>query len=537
MSTWAERLSQRKNGKTPLSSVSTPLYAREELTPLYRRPEQTSRLLHLANDCWEWIASFLTYGDVVQLASTCFFLHCELEGRDSVWEQQLRYFHTDMLDLRGGSLLATDLAFPGTVSSPTEDMVANNASFRSGSKGRAGTRSGGALFPSSLRKLREVVSLYRLDARREWHFRDISALDADPKGDGGTKVFTMAVTLGAPVRSSDAARTAVQAAMSSDQLEQLAYLQRQQHLHQQQQQQQQQEGGTEGPPPLFVTLLRPVRRQTVHRRGLSGSTRGSSPTPPPPPPRAMTEEEEVQYVLRLSACEAGLATPPAMPYMSAPTPASSSAPLPPPDEELTVEELLTLLDHMRRSTVASSEFALDDTTEDADPLFLFALTETIRCAREHRDKRWCQVPATPSPGEPQAPQEQQQQQRHARAPRLPPARRMLNRFRGKLIEVTADEAQGVCVYLGLPGVLHDFVAFWSGRQTRFFLSPDLSGDGAVCLLVMDPVRMLVVAGEEGGGAELQRRRQQQAHDGDGEEEVPWGHGYNAQYNYEPELQW
>lgn len=136
----------------------------------------------LPYDLWEFITCFLLYADVVQLAHTSRHLWSSLMRSESIWEQQLRFFHEGILDMRGGSLLMTDFAIP----------------HGAGSVGKRPHHRGGVL--SVCDQFWHEKKLYVLDAHREWHFEELSSLE-----DKETGVFTVPLHLGHETLSSSAA--------------------------------------------------------------------------------------------------------------------------------------------------------------------------------------------------------------------------------------------------------------------------------------------------------------------------------------------
>lgn len=201
-----------------------------QIAAAYNADPSHAPALRLPLDAWELATCFLSYADVVQLAHACRPLWRFLMRRESIWEQQLRFFHEDVLDMRGGSLLMTGFVIPQKqpINNINTNTIANDAAvFNAGASSisstiTAATASSPWPQPSSQAGDQSVTAtatasaptnampashrfwlekrLYVLDAHREWHFNELASLE-----DRDTGVFTVALHLGHETRKSSAA--------------------------------------------------------------------------------------------------------------------------------------------------------------------------------------------------------------------------------------------------------------------------------------------------------------------------------------------
>lgn len=407
----APAMSSRATPTSPLAQAEADL--REEFRQIAEahndNPDYVP-LLHLPMDCYEWITAFLSYVEVCHLGQTCRRLWRELHTRTSIWMQQLHFFHEDMLDLRGGALLLTDLAQPPEL--------------------------------TGYDRFRWERKLYVMDAHREWHFREESSLE-----DKLTGFFTAPLHLGRERTQSDvrvplaghlpdAEPSAVTSGTESDQEDRGAVspgrvgsVSGGTPSRTQQQQQQ----PVRRLPPVGLPVIRDdvpslqLRIFAAKPDGLEAGARSPSPAVSRRASHdavvnttdyywanqgAVMDDEEatLQYVLALSEAEArGLPPPPPLhsrsPYVSPSQPPATATPPPPlvlptsttssgpavshpgglnSRRDLKASEVMTLVDMINSGTPDLSRIPLYDVTGEEDDLFLLALSETLKGARRRR---------------------------------------------------------------------------------------------------------------------------------------------------------
>ncbi|KAK7196930.1 hypothetical protein NESM_000635300 [Novymonas esmeraldas] len=223
MSTWASRLSSAKpvpsataaralaGAPRPASTTATAGDAaalRAEFRVVAETyNEQSVCLLRLPPDCWELVAQYLPYTDVVALGHACRVLWAVLHARESVWRSQLAYFHEDVRGLRSGKLLCTAPLFP-------EQSTARDGSrARSAAAASAGVDDTERSPPpppqfrlSAYERFFQERRLYVLDSHREWHFQELADVADKSTGmftvalhDGRADPATVAVMVASPV--------------------------------------------------------------------------------------------------------------------------------------------------------------------------------------------------------------------------------------------------------------------------------------------------------------------------------------------------
>lgn len=461
---------------------------------MHNADETQVQLLRFPMDLWEWVTCFLTYHDVVALASTSRALWRCIIRRNSIWEQQLRFFHDDMLELRGGTLLLTDFAIPRS------DHLA------------------------AYERLKRERRLYVADGHREWHFKDLSTLE-----DVETGIFTTPLHLGYELTSSDAAaplsrpappsprRTLSSGNPSSPVMASHADY----------------PGATaqaEAPSATSIPVARmqavgaaavgvegtlPIRIWKPLRECPLASTTGESEWHSGDVPRTADEEEvDFLYALALSEAEANGLPPPLPPLLShtratrqeafsllhtspfasfpeASSPTQSSSryhrpPSPPSPQYLTTGEIMTIVDLLQLRSTYQSRVPVQDVTAEEDPAFLLALRETLKGAQRRRLYLGNHHRAILNNGQTTRHRRGggrptfSQAQQTGREPSLgaalsppsppppPPINRMLRHFTGELLEIELVEARQLCdmVLSKAAHQLDDFVHFHSRGARR-----------------------------------------------------------------------
>ncbi|KAH9578351.1 hypothetical protein LSM04_003777 [Trypanosoma melophagium] len=150
----------------------------------------------------------------------------------------------------------------------------------------------------------------------------------------------------------------------------------------------------------------------------------------------------------------------------------------------TPSEYLTLCDNINHGDFTGALMGVQDCTQEEDELFLFALLQTLRRAKQRPPPRY-------SPSETRTSHHQ-----------------MLRYFGGMLLSICRYEAEQLLLsVLHMRGVLDDFVLYSNPRSlgnlaglktTRYFIAPELCRRGRVGLIVVDPVRILVVVRKDRG---------------------------------------
>ncbi|CCW66216.1 unnamed protein product [Phytomonas sp. Hart1] len=333
--------------------------------------------LRLPIDVWEYISYFLSYTELLRLAGTCSILWYPILQRDSIWEQQLSFWHRNIMDLRCGALLLTAFVF--------------------------GEKSSG------YERFKRQRRLYALDAHREWHFREMESLE-----DARTGFFTVPLHLGQENTESDAAAPIA--------LEPLCLkLGRATKDHTSRVPM-----PAVGQPFLGVNdstqrlrIWHPIRPgEDFSNDWVNGAAPRNTPIKPQcdsmgeglgdyvlDAPASLEEEEAMlNYALACSEAEmSGLAPPPPLFALSShkssrgntskdnsrlswsgspfnPSPGSSFARCP----CMKPSEIMTLIDMINSGTTAQSLIPLVDTTKREDELFLLAMGETLKGARRRR---------------------------------------------------------------------------------------------------------------------------------------------------------
>ncbi|KAG5469395.1 hypothetical protein LSCM1_02612 [Leishmania martiniquensis] len=216
MSTWASRLSGKKPVSPTSSAASCGAVAqrRSPAVPHARSPtiatctgnanallseefravaekynEQSVCLLRLPPDCWDMTTKYLSYMDVIALGHACRSLWVVLHKLESVWRRQLRYFHDDVRDLRGGKLLCTAPLFPESPCSGTMSQR-ESTDILPGPAGPQDSPRTAQRQPlmSAYERFFQERRVYVLDSHREWHFQELADVE-----DKDTGMFTVAL--------------------------------------------------------------------------------------------------------------------------------------------------------------------------------------------------------------------------------------------------------------------------------------------------------------------------------------------------------
>ncbi|ORC90576.1 uncharacterized protein TM35_000083740 [Trypanosoma theileri] len=147
-------------------------------------------------------------------------------------------------------------------------------------------------------------------------------------------------------------------------------------------------------------------------------------------------------------------------------------------------EYLTLCDNINHGDFTGALLGVQDCTEEEDELFLFAILQTLRRAKQRPPPRYL-------PNETRTSHHQ-----------------ILRYFGGKLLSICRYEAEQLLLsVLHMRGVLDDFVLYSNPhtlgslsalKTTRYFIAPELCRRGRVGLIVVDPVRILVVVRKDRG---------------------------------------
>ncbi|CCW63122.1 unnamed protein product [Phytomonas sp. EM1] len=555
-------------------------------------------MLRLPMDAWETISFFLSFTELLQLAGTCHALWDAILHRDSIWEQQLGFWHRDIMDLRGGALLLTVFVF--------------------------GPKCTG------YERFKRQRRLYALDAHREWHFRELESLE-----DRATGFFTVPLHLGKENTESDAAapialelsqttlgstpripgspprvrmpavgQPFVGAEDSSQRLRIWRPIRR----------------GEDPTSDGFGNALMPLNeRESGREKAGGGWSRHALDAP------TSLEEEEamLSYALACSEAEMSGLSPPPPPFIW--TSSKNKSNRCDASKEslrrsysglahdlslgnsfagggggrggeihyLKPSEIMTLIDLINSGTPVQSLIPLIEVTTREDELVLLALTETLKGAQRRRlhlgnhhralanngqttrrrlgptslrrprppaaaSSSFSPSPISTSPLAPFPPVSSPSwEDSTSPSPVLPPppVNSMLRGFTGVLLEVYRREMYRFCEeFLGSSQRLDDFILFdaansswWRGgggegaaslgfaTGTRFFLAPELCRGGRVGLVVVDAVRMLIVVEDEKMARDDPAWMQGYARVDRGGRLVMPGSGYNAQYYERSEL--
>lgn len=473
-------------------------------------------LLRLPSDMMEYIVSFMSHREVITLGQTCRLLFLFLHSRDSVWLQQLEYFHHDIRDLRRGALLYTDHVLPMWWKWPAMECKTHATVSSSAAPSPTWLNDGrqrNVAVASCYEHFMQERRLYAMDTHREWHFHELTDLE-----DKRTGIFTVALHNEKPSGSSGPSSSPQPQDRSVDASP------APRSVPSTPPQQPRPNPGSPSPSPLprvgdpiinesnpqlHLSIFRIVHRDgrdqrlTEYNTSDERSQQCSRPVESTAGDAALvasqwegrSEEEMLEYVLRLSAQEAemeiGVASDPATPIIETSTDSSTRQCHKDPSVRasefrlhggvsLPLKDLLTVVDMMNNNTIDQlHRYQVQNCTAEEDPVLLSVLAETLRSAKHRRLRlgnhhravrnngattrnRLGRIPADTDRG----PTGTGEITASEAAAHPPPMNRMLRQFKGHLLEITKYEAfQVASQILRHPTLIDDFVVFHNTATT------------------------------------------------------------------------